>query len=182
MAFWASGLFSIIETFSDLSNSLDNLIGWKQIKVIHIVRQMRNRWIEMKIVGLVQLFLQRLFAISSTNILIYHMIRPVFNFIFSLASQWKSEVENSKKTSTACFRRLARRLKDHQPKHDVYIEKLWNDDLFIGKFRPGSTDDRPVWFWWQPSRSSQWIPDKVRPQRPWPNRFLVFLNRHKLQK
>ena len=47
-----------------------------------------------------------------------------------------SDFEDSKKTSTACFRRLARRLKDHQPKHDVYIEKLWNDDLFIGKFRP----------------------------------------------
>ena len=49
----------------------------------------------------------------------------------------RMNLENSKKTSTACFRRLARRLKDHQPKHDVYIEKLWNDDLFIGKFRPG---------------------------------------------
>ena len=36
----------------------------------------------------------------------------------------------SDKTSTACSRRLTRRLRNEKPKHDFYIEKLWNDQSF----------------------------------------------------
>ena len=40
------------------------------------------------------------------------------------------------KTSSACSRRLTRRLRAQEPKHDFYIEKLWNDQHFQDTFSP----------------------------------------------
>ena len=56
------------------------------------------------------------------------------NLMRDLLHQWNPKFND--KTSSACNRRLRRRLRSQEPKHDFYIEKLWNDQHFQDTFSP----------------------------------------------
>ena len=139
MVFWALGSFSTSWP-SD----------WLQTQVYQVIRLVENEWklpllfnecktgeSKWKLLGEYS-YSYNANPRFSPRIFSYITWQGQFSILFSHRSaNCRASLKILKKTSTACFRRLARRLKDHQPKHDVYIEKLWNDDLFIGKFRPG---------------------------------------------